>query len=172
MKKNTQLPFNPEDVEEIIAILDATSYQRLELSTSRFTLKIAREEGGGWTQEWQTTAVTDAEAVKTDQTAVGESTDTNTAAAAAVDTEGLFLIHAPLPGTFYRAPKPGAAPFVEVGDQVEPDSIVAIVETMKVMNSITAGTTGEVVAILPQNGELLHANTVLMHIRPDKPDNP
>ena len=167
MKKTSHLPFNPDDVEEIIAILDATPYQRLELSTSRFTLKIAREEGGGWTQEWDNTVASDEDAVKKDLTAgeIGAPDAVGTDA----ESEGMFLIRTPLPGTFYRAPKPGAPPFVEEGGQVAPDTVVAIVETMKVMNSIPAGVTGEVVTILPRNGELLHANAVLMHIRPDEP---
>ena len=52
--------------------------------------------------------------------------------------EGLVAVRAPLPGTFYRAPRPGAAPFVEVGSRVGADTVVGIVETMKLFNSVTA----------------------------------
>jgi acetyl-CoA carboxylase biotin carboxyl carrier protein len=74
---------------------------------------------------------------------------------------------APLPGTFYRAPRPGAAPFVEVGDEVGEDTVVAIVETMKLMNSVHAGTRGRVARICLENAELAAQGTALMLIEPD-----
>ena len=73
---------------------------------------------------------------------------------------------APLPGTFYRAPRPGADPFVQVGDEVVPDTVVAIVETMKLMNSVHAGTTGRVARITVDNGEFAPLGTTLMLIEP------
>ena len=58
-----------------------------------------------------------------------------------------MAVRAPLPGTFYRAPRPGAAPFVEVGSRVSADTVVGIVETMKLMNSVHAGVAGTVAEI-------------------------
>ena len=58
--------------------------------------------------------------------------------------DGLVAVTTPLPGTFYRAPRPGAEPFVQDGNEVGPDTVVAIVETMKLMNSVHAGTAGRV----------------------------
>ena len=76
-------------------------------------------------------------------------------------------MRAPLPGTFYRAPMPGAPPFVEVGSRVEPDTVVAIVETMKLMNSVPAGAGGTVAEILLANAEFAERDAVLMRIRED-----
>jgi acetyl-CoA carboxylase biotin carboxyl carrier protein len=88
-------------------------------------------------------------------------------AAGADDGAGLVAVVAPLPGTFYRAPRPGAAPFVEVGDEVGEDTVVAIVETMKLMNSVHAGTRGRVARICLENAELAAQGTALMLIEPD-----
>jgi acetyl-CoA carboxylase biotin carboxyl carrier protein len=86
--------------------------------------------------------------------------------APARDTTGLVAVRAPLLGTFYRAPKPGAPPFVEVGDPVEEDTVVAIVETMKLMNSVPAGTRGRVAEICLRDGEFADQDAVLMLIGP------
>ena len=85
----------------------------------------------------------------------------------AADADGLSAVPAPLPGTFYRAPRPGADPFVQVGDAVSPDTVVAIVETMKLMNSVHAGTAGRVSRICLENGEFAAAGITLMLIEPD-----
>ena len=85
---------------------------------------------------------------------------------APADADGLAVVAAPLPGTFYRAPRPGAEPFVQVGDEVAANTVVAIVETMKLMNSVHAGTAGRVSRICVGNGEFAALGTALMLIEP------
>jgi acetyl-CoA carboxylase biotin carboxyl carrier protein len=89
------------------------------------------------------------------------------AGAGGADAGGLVAVVAPLPGTFYRAPRPGAPAFVEVGDAVGADTVVAIVETMKLMNSVHAGTSGRVARITVHNGEFAALGATLMLIEPD-----
>jgi biotin carboxyl carrier protein len=79
----------------------------------------------------------------------------------------LVAVRAPLPGTFYRAPRPGAAPFVEVGSRVNPGTVVGIVETMKLMNSVTAGAAGTVAEICLGNAEFAAHGATLLRIRAD-----
>jgi biotin carboxyl carrier protein len=79
----------------------------------------------------------------------------------------LVAVRAPLPGTFYRAPRPGAAPFVEVGSRVGADTVVGIVETMKLFNSVTAGAAGTVAEICLGNGEFADRGATLLSIRAD-----
>ena len=147
---SADLPLTPEDVAEIVAILEGTAYDRLEVSTTRFTLRVARD-GGGWTQEWEWSAP-QAEAV--------------VAAVVRIEIgEGLVAVRPPLPGTFYRAPQPGAPPFVEIGDQVGPDSVVAIIETMKLMNPVHAGAAGTIESIFVDNAAAVDGDAVLMTIR-------
>jgi acetyl-CoA carboxylase biotin carboxyl carrier protein len=71
----------------------------------------------------------------------------------ATEDEDLFKITSPIVGTFYRSPSPEAEPFVKIGSQVSADSIVCIVEAMKLMNEIPAETAGEIVKIYVENGQ-------------------
>ena len=102
----------------------------------------------------------------------GDDAGTGGAAGAeggAEDKDGeLVVVRAPLPGTFYRAPRPGAAPFVEVGSHVGADTVIGIVETMKLMNSVPAGVAGVVAEFCVANAELAAQGAVLLRIRADR----
>jgi acetyl-CoA carboxylase biotin carboxyl carrier protein len=74
---------------------------------------------------------------------------------------------APSLGLFWRSPKPGAPPFVDVGDRVDADSTVCIVEVMKLMNHVKAGCTGVVTAIHANNGEMVEYGQPLLTIAPE-----
>jgi acetyl-CoA carboxylase biotin carboxyl carrier protein len=73
---------------------------------------------------------------------------------------------APLVGTYYGAPQPGAKAFVEVGDTVDTGQTVCIVEAMKMMNEVVAGESGKVVEIAAENGEWVEFEQVLMYLEP------
>ena len=73
---------------------------------------------------------------------------------------------APLVGRFFRAPKPGADPFVNEGDVVEATQILCIVEAMKVMNEVTAPKPGRILDVLVENGEYVEFEQVLMYLEP------
>ena len=72
------------------------------------------------------------------------------------------MVRAPLLGTFYRAPRPGAPPFVEVGASVEPDTTVGIIEVMKLMNTVRAGARGVVREIRARDGVLVEYGETLL----------
>ena len=80
---------------------------------------------------------------------------------------GMAAVKAPMVGTFYRAPSPGAPPFVEVGDRVQPDSVVCIIEVMKLMNTIHAETAGVVREIRVENSQPVEFGQVLLVIEPE-----
>ena len=82
-------------------------------------------------------------------------------------SEGLVAVRAPLPGTFYRAPRPGAAPFAEVGSRVGADTVIGIVETMKLMNPVHAGVAGVVAEFCVGNAEFAAHGATLLRIRTD-----
>jgi acetyl-CoA carboxylase biotin carboxyl carrier protein len=87
--------------------------------------------------------------------------------------DGLWAIRSPIVGTFYRAPRPGSDPFVQPGSRVQPDTVVAIIEVMKLMNSVAAGMDGEVVEIVVEDGQLIEKGQCLMRVRPlNNPLNP
>ena len=81
--------------------------------------------------------------------------------------EGAILIKSPMVGSFYRSPEPGARPFVEVGQPVVQDTVVCIIEVMKLMNSIAAQGNGVVTHILVEDGEPVEYGQVLMVIDPN-----
>jgi len=78
---------------------------------------------------------------------------------------GLVEIKSPIVGTFYATPSPDSEPFVEVGTKVEENSVVCIVEAMKVMNEIKAEVSGTIVEILVKNGEAVEYGQVLFKVR-------
>jgi acetyl-CoA carboxylase biotin carboxyl carrier protein len=82
--------------------------------------------------------------------------------------DDVYVVRAPMVGTFYRAPAPDKPPFVEVGQEVEPDSTVCIIEVMKLMNSIAAGTRGVVREILVANGAGVEYGEALLVVEPRK----
>jgi acetyl-CoA carboxylase biotin carboxyl carrier protein len=77
-----------------------------------------------------------------------------------------YIQKSPIVGTFYDAPKPGDPPFVKVGDTVEPDQVLCIIESMKLMNEIPAEIAGTVVAKLVENGRPVEYGEALFAIRP------
>ena len=99
--------------------------------------------------------------------AAGLLPSSNAAAAsvAAGSAAGLIDVRAPMLGVFYRAPKPGADPFVAPGARVQPDTVIGIIEVMKLMNSVAAEVSGEVVEVLAKDGDLVEYDQVLMRVR-------
>lgn len=151
---SADLPLTPEDVNEIASILEGSSYDRLDVKTSRFRLRVERSDDG-WSQEWSLDGGAEATVVATASIAITASIP-----------DGLEGIAAPLPGTFYHAPQPGAPPFVAVGDDVGPDTVVGIVETMKLMNPVHAGCTGKIADVCIDNATMVDGGTILMHVKP------
>jgi|SRR6056300_975639 acetyl-CoA carboxylase biotin carboxyl carrier protein len=149
-----------KDVQEILRLLEETDYRELTLETEHFTLKLQQDEEG-WTQQMNTVA-SDKSAV----TSTVASIDGNATIETAATEEGLLDIRAPMVGTFYNAPKPGADPFVEIGSNVNEDSVIAIIEVMKLMNSIPAGLNGEIVEILVTDAQFVEKGQLLMRVRP------
>jgi acetyl-CoA carboxylase biotin carboxyl carrier protein len=77
---------------------------------------------------------------------------------------GTNQIKAPIMGTFYRAPKPGAKPFVEVGQRIKEDDTVCIIEVMKLFNTVKAGVNGRIVEIMAEDAELVEFNQPLFSV--------
>jgi acetyl-CoA carboxylase biotin carboxyl carrier protein len=137
-----------EDVQEILRLLDDLHATELHLRTRRYTLSLRRKDG-----EW----------VESDPTTEEPAPPIEPA-----EPDGdAHAVRAPLTGTFYHAPTPGAPPFVEVGTRVDAETVVGIVESMKLMNSIPAGVAGTVAEICAGNAELVEEGAVLIRIAPE-----
>jgi acetyl-CoA carboxylase biotin carboxyl carrier protein len=158
------------DVEEIVRLLDDTPYRELDLETDSFRLVLRREAGEGWTQQRET--LTEPHVVRAeseDARASDEAASTSKADPPSTNEKGLLEICAPIVGTFYRAPAPGAPPFVELGSQVHENTVVAIIEVMKLMNSVPSGVAGEVAEICVENAALVEQGQCLIRVRPVAP---
>lgn len=109
------------------------------------------------------TTVTPSTAVFTAPTEITNKNETVETVAEA--DEDLYQITSPIVGTFYRAPAPDKAPYVKEGDKVNENSVVCIIEAMKLMNEIQAGVSGEVVKIYVENGQPVEFGQPLFGIR-------
>ena len=148
-----------KDVQEIMTLLEGSTFDRLMLEVDG--LKLELERGG-------TGAPRPARNIeKANAPAPTPATAPPPTPVRQNREEGLVEINSPLLGIFYRAPKPGEAPFVEVGARVSTETVIGIVEVMKLMNSVSAGVSGEIVEIIGANGELVEHGEVLMLVRPD-----
>lgn len=156
-----------KDIEEIMALLEASRFDRLNLEMDGVKLELVRSGAGGRSAAVAAPAPVAAPARVSAPAPAPAPVAAAPAPVAAQSREGLIEVKSPLLGIFYRAPKPGEASFVEVGDRVEPDTIIGIVEVMKLMNSARAGVSGTVVEILGQNGELVEHGEVLLLVKPD-----
>ena len=169
----------PEDVQEIVSLLDSLSQDEFELRTSELHLVVRRAGSEGWTQESRVLSApnvvasdvaADPERAGIDPDSAGIDTDKRTLPGQDPVPPGLVGIRAPLPGTFYRAPKPGADPYVELGSQVEEDTVVGLLETMKLFNSVHANVRGVVVEFLVDDAQHADQDAVLILVRPDAAD--
>jgi acetyl-CoA carboxylase biotin carboxyl carrier protein len=146
-----------KDIAEIARLLDESRFSSLDLTVGDFRLKIRRD--GGWSEreEDPEALAPPAEPSSEPPPEIGQE-----AGAARV---GEIDVPAPLLGNFYAAPRPGDPPFVAVGDSVSEDSVVGIIEVMKLMNSVRAGVAGKVVAILAADGSAVAEGQPLVRIR-------
>ena len=134
------MALSDDDVREILRLIDEAELSELRVETHGLSLHVVR---GGSAQ--------------------AEPADERAPAAALDDAHGV-TIEAPMLGVFYRAPSPGAAPFVDVGARVEPATIVCIIEVMKMMNSVPAGVAGTIVEVLAENAEPVEYGAPLFRI--------
>jgi acetyl-CoA carboxylase biotin carboxyl carrier protein len=160
------------DVAEIMRLVEQSKFDELDLEIDGVKLSLRRSGSGGIERRAATPAApsgaANATAARaTAASAPGTAPAATPAAAAAPADKNLKEITSPMLGTFYRAPKPGSAPFVEIGSPVEADSVIAIIEVMKLMNTVRAGVKGVVTEILPADETLVEFGQVLMRARVD-----
>ena len=169
------------DVAEILRLLEQSSFDELNLEINGMKLSLKRGAAAGATAgavaaagasgaralpnaAASTTTASSAGNFSAAASASPSSAATNSAPARAPDPN-IHDVPSPLLGTFYRSPKPGAPPFVEVGSPVSEETIVGIIEVMKLMNTVRAGARGTVTEILPADGTLVEYDQPILRIR-------
>jgi acetyl-CoA carboxylase biotin carboxyl carrier protein len=146
------------DIEEIMALIEGSSFDQLTLEMGDLKLSLRRSAGLG-----QAPAPVAAAPAAVLSTHVKPSAP---AAAAPASAQGAALtdVPAPLLGTFYLSGKPGGDPFVSIGSKITPDSVIGIIEVMKLMTSVPAGISGTVAEIVAPDGELVEHGQVLIRV--------
>jgi acetyl-CoA carboxylase biotin carboxyl carrier protein len=156
-----------KDIKAIIDLMKKNSISEFELERQDFKIKLKRtnghsvEDGGQQAPIYIPAPVAVAGAAPAVHPALPVNPPAQ-APAATTETE----IKSPMVGTMYRAPSPEAANYVEVGTEVNPDTVVCIIEAMKVMNEIKAETRGVITAVLLDNAKPVEFGQALFKIRP------
>jgi acetyl-CoA carboxylase biotin carboxyl carrier protein len=156
-----------KDIKAIIDLMKKNSISEFELERQDFKIKLKRTNGhsvdeGQQGQMYMQAPVQVQTAAPSPVHPALPASAPSPAAAASTDTE----IKSPMVGTIYRAPSPEAANYVEVGTEVNPDTVVCIIEAMKVMNEIKAETRGVITAVLVDNAKPVEFGQPLFKIRP------
>jgi acetyl-CoA carboxylase biotin carboxyl carrier protein len=128
-----------DDVREILRLIDENELDELRVETGEFKLHVVR--------------------------GAAAEVDAAPAQPPAKSDGAADVIAAPMPGTFYRAEGPGMSPFVDVGAHVEPDTVVCIIEIMKMMNSVPAGVSGTIVEVCAEDAQLVGDGEPLFRVR-------
>jgi acetyl-CoA carboxylase biotin carboxyl carrier protein len=152
---------DPKDVKEIKAIIDLMKKHDLsvfEIEKEGFRLKLQR----GASAPQATIAAPAAAVVPPKAAPTGAEPPP---AGKPIETVPMKEIVSPMVGTFYRAASPDAPPFVEVGKVVTEDTVVCIIEAMKVMNEIKAETSGVIAEVLAENGRPVQFGQALFRVR-------
>jgi acetyl-CoA carboxylase biotin carboxyl carrier protein len=147
-----------EDVLRIVELVKSTPLSEFRLKVGEIEVHLRRSNGSVLEEKRKTGGPPASPSEETLRTQAPSFPD------------DAILVRAPMVGTFYRAPAPEEAPFVQVGQHVEPGATVCIIEVMKLMNSIAAEARGVVTEILVENGTHVEYGQVLMVIRPDPED--
>src|SRR5690349_13267718 len=137
-----------DDVREILRLIDESDLDELHIETENFVLHVSKGAGGDGASLTPLLGVREASPTRSperpEQTERPEASE-----------DGTATIDSPMLGTFYRAERPGAEPFVDIGTEVAPDTIVCIIEVMKMMNSVPAGVSGTIAEVCSENAALV-----------------
>jgi acetyl-CoA carboxylase biotin carboxyl carrier protein len=145
---------NLKEIKEMISLMNENDLVELELE--RDGLKIRLKKNGGEIQQFVT-----ASSLQPQANALQAQEEKQ-------KTEGqqLLEIKSPMVGTFYRAPSPESAPFVDIGSEVQPGQVVCIIEAMKLMNEIKTEIHGRIKEVLVENGHPIEFGQVLFRMEP------
>jgi len=164
-----QASVNMDELRELIALLRENGLAEFELEREGFRVRLRREgvqdfisaaDSASYSAPHAPARIVPQQVTATTPAHPGAQAET-----AASEDQDLHLIPSPIVGTFYRAPSPTTDPFVKIGSTVEPETVVCIIEAMKLMNEIQAEASGEVVKIYVENGQPVEYGQPLFGIR-------
>lgn len=145
------MALSDDDVREILRIIDESGLDELRIETDGLSLHVLRGGTAAGSEPADRPPALQPSAALPAEDGYEHADDPST-------------IVSPMLGTFYRAPAPGKLPFVEVGTRVEPDTIVCIIEVMKMMNSVPAGVAGTIAEVHAENAQLVEYDQPLFRV--------
>jgi acetyl-CoA carboxylase biotin carboxyl carrier protein len=158
----TDIP--PQDVEALVRIFDESAWDELRVVIGGFEIYLSKNPEDQLRPIPAALSPTDGRAAPA--ALAGSAISPTRKAAAQTIPDGMVVVRAPNLGTFYRAPKPGAPPYVAVGQRVEAATEVCLIEVMKLFTSVRAGVVGTVREILAEDAELVEFDQPLFLIEP------
>jgi acetyl-CoA carboxylase biotin carboxyl carrier protein len=171
------MPPNNEEIIEILDLVNESDFDELRLEMDGLKLFVSKGAVALSDQTLETSSLQAEGAIRLESTQEArvevpapqesELQKPETREAEPIEEEGLVPVTSPLLGIFYRAPKPGAPPFVEVGDYVTEDDSVCLIEVMKCFNTVKANVKGRVAKILAANNQMVEYNQTLFLIDPE-----
>jgi acetyl-CoA carboxylase biotin carboxyl carrier protein len=168
-KEDPAASVNLEELRELIALMRDNGLAELELEREEFRVRLRRESIGDSSHAASAPPAAPAPIAPPPAPGPAPSSAAHPGAqatTAASQDQDLHIIPSPIVGTFYRSPSPNADPFVKIGSNIEHDSVVCIIEAMKLMNEIQAETSGEVVKIYVEDGQPVEYGQPLFGIKP------
>jgi len=159
-----------KDIKAIIDLMKKNSVSEFELEKQDFKIKLKRSANGGGPISYEESPVAPVVAYVPPAALAAAPAVAAPAAAPAASAPAApsseVEIKSPMIGTFYRAPSPESAPYVDIGAEVNPDTVVCIIEAMKVMNEIKAEVKGVVTQVLVENAKPVEFGQPLFKVRP------
>jgi len=155
---------NLENVKALADVLCAKGLSAIEVGEGETRIRIEKDISGGSEQIKASKTSVQAPATATEpETTISPATQItgNDASSHSVDFNNLIEVKSPLVGVYYAAPSPDAETFVSIGSKVKKGDVLCIIETMKLMNEITAEQDGEIVDICVKNGDIAEFGQVL-----------
>ncbi|MCD8510122.1 MAG: acetyl-CoA carboxylase biotin carboxyl carrier protein [Bacillus sp. (in: Bacteria)] len=166
-----------QEIRELIKLIDESSIDEFKFEQNGSKITMRKEIKGSKIQpetvkEVHTPApvyqpVTSPTVVQENEQPQVPSNQPEAEVAKTVETNNYHKIKSPMVGTFYAAPSPEAPPYVKAGDKIKGDTVVCIVEAMKLMNEIEAEVSGEIVEVLVENGQLVEYGQELFLVKPE-----
>jgi len=163
------MELSEDDVLHILKLIDESKFDYFQLEVGELKITVSKGDpipiGSSAPQPTAAPAPSPTVATPKPQPMPAASGPAAAAKPAAIP-EGMVPITAPLLGTFYVAPEPGAPPFVKVGQQITQDTTVGLIEVMKVFNSVRATVSGTIVEVVVQNGQFVEFGQALFIVKP------
>lgn len=163
------MELSEDDVLHILKLIDESKFDYFQLEVGELKITVSKGDPIPIAGTAQPAAVSVSPSPAPAPAAAAKAAPAATAAPStkpATIPEGMLPITAPLLGTFYVAPEPGAPPFVTVGQQITEDTTVGLIEVMKVFNSVRAAVNGTVVEVVAQNGQFVEFGQALYIVKP------